>query len=119
MVVDDSPLARKLITLSLERAGYRVLTAEDGLEALERIPVERPELVVLDVIMPKMDGLQVCRRLKQDPGLAAIPVVVLTTQAQGKDREAAQKAGADDYLTKPFSPGKLRAIVERLLRASP
>ncbi|HEY3108245.1 MAG TPA: response regulator [Chloroflexota bacterium] len=104
LVVDDDETMRQLILATLRCSPYRVLIASDGEEALAVARAHRPDLVLLDVIMPKRDGLAVCRQLKADPRTAGIEIVMLTAQAQPEDRAAAQAAGADGYLTKPFRP---------------
>jgi CheY-like chemotaxis protein len=115
LIVDDDETMRQLILATLRDSPYRVLIACDGEEALAVARAHRPDLVLLDVIMPKRDGLAVCRQLKADPETAAIAIVMLTAQAQPEDRAAAQAAGADGYLTKPFRPFELlRRVRDRL-----
>lgn len=114
LAVDDERFIRRLVEVNLQRAGYRVSTAEDGEEALERIRAERPDMVVLDWMMPRKDGYTVLRTLKSDPSTADIPVVMLTAKAQDKDVFAGWQSGADCYLTKPFNPMELLAFVKRI-----
>ena len=104
LVVDDDPVIRRLLTLNFEMEGYDVLTAKDGLEGLNSAKEHRPDAVVLDVMMPRMDGIEVTRALKGDPDTSAIPVLLLSAKAQTSDVEAGMAAGADDYVTKPFEP---------------
>jgi len=115
LVVDDSPSVRQLVQLTFEMEGYRVITADDGVAGLERARADRPSLVVLDVMMPRMDGFDVARALKSDPATAAMPIVMLTAKAQAADVSAGGASGVDDYVTKPFDPEELLARVERLL----
>src|SRR5438132_10527022 len=102
LVVDDEEMMRELLQATLRSAPYRVLSACDGDEALAVARTHRPDVVLLDVMMPKRDGLEVCRLLKADPETDAIAVIMLSAQAQPEDRAAAAAAGADGYVTKPF-----------------
>ena len=102
LVVDDEEMMRELLQAALRSAPYRVLSACDGDEALAVARTHRPDVVLLDVMMPKRDGLEVCRLLKSDPETDAIAVIMLSAQAQPEDRAAAAAAGADGYVTKPF-----------------
>jgi DNA-binding response OmpR family regulator len=117
LVVDDDPVIQKLLSVNFEMEGYRVLTASDGVEGLERVQEERPDLVLLDVMMPRMDGLEVARRLKADAATADIPVLLLSAKAQSTDIHGGLDAGADDYVTKPFDPLELLEKVATLLAA--
>ena len=114
LAVDDERYIRRLVEVNLQRAGYRVSTAEDGVEALERIREERPDLVVLDVMMPRKDGMAVLKELKADPATADIPVVMLTAKAQDADVFRGWQEGANCYLTKPFNPMELLTFVKRI-----
>ena len=104
LVVDDDPVIQKLLKVNFEMEGYDVIVASDGLEGLQRARRDRPDVVVLDIMMPKMDGLEVVRALKADPDTASIPVLLLSAKAQSADLRAGDDAGADDYVTKPFDP---------------
>ncbi len=115
LAADDDPLIRELIQFRLERSGYEVVTVEDGEAALAAAFERRPALVILDVMMPKLDGYEVTRRLRADERTAKLPVILLTARAQEADVSAGFDAGADDYLTKPFSPKELRARVQAIL----
>jgi two-component system alkaline phosphatase synthesis response regulator PhoP/two-component system response regulator VicR len=115
LAVDDEKFIRRLIEVNLLRAGFRVSTAEDGEEALERVRADPPDLIVLDVMMPRVDGLEALRRLKADPATAGIPVVMLTARAQDADLFRGYQFGADIYLTKPFNPVELLTFVNRIL----
>jgi CheY-like chemotaxis protein len=114
LIADDEPAVRALVHATLEGDDYVILEAGDGEEALEVARAEHPTLVLLDIMMPRLDGLEVCRRLKADPETRAIVIVLLTAQAQDRDRDRGLEAGADDYFTKPFSPLALLNTVERL-----
>jgi DNA-binding response OmpR family regulator len=116
LVVEDEPDIRDLLVLHLEHAGYRCHIAASGPQAIESVRRLTPDLVVLDVMLPGMDGLEVCRRLRADPHSAAIPVVMLTARTDEVDRVVGLEMGADDYVTKPFSPRELVARVRAVLR---
>jgi twitching motility two-component system response regulator PilH len=103
LVVDDSPTDLRLMTSPLQEQGYRVITAQDGEEALELALHEMPNLIVLDVVLPKKNGFQVCRQLKTTPQTEGIKVLLLTSKSQDSDRFWGLKQGADEYMTKPFS----------------
>lgn len=119
LVVDDDPAALRLVEVILQRAGFEVITALDGPTALEVAEAEHPDVVVLDVMMPGMDGEEVVRELRQRPSIAHIPVLMLSARAQVESKVSALRAGADDYLTKPADPEELIARIEALLaRAS-
>jgi CheY-like chemotaxis protein len=115
LVVDDDRVIQQLLEVNLELEGYEVVaTAADGKEALEKIAELKPDLVILDIMMPKMDGLEVCRRLRADPKLAKIPVILLSARAQDMDIREGLDIGAAAYLTKPFDPVELLEVVGRL-----
>ncbi|MEK8035188.1 MAG: response regulator [candidate division NC10 bacterium] len=115
LVADDEPPILELIRFTLEDDQVRVVEARDGLEALRLAQAVRPELCFLDVQMPDLDGLAVCRLLRQDPALAGTRIVMLTAASQEADRVRGLAAGADGYLTKPFSPLALFSLVRSLL----
>ncbi len=115
LVVDDEPPIVDLVRFTLEDADVRVVEASDGAEALVVARRTIPDLVLLDVHMPRLDGFEVCRQLKKEPALARIPIVMLTAASQEADRARGRAAGADEYLTKPFSPLALLALVEALV----
>ena len=117
LVVDDSPTFMNLMTAPLKEKGYDVATAVDGEEALEKAVSEKPELIVLDVILPKKNGFQVCRQLKTTPDTQAIKILMLTSKTQDSDRFWGTKQGADVYMTKPFDTDEYLETVKRLLRA--
>jgi two-component system phosphate regulon response regulator PhoB len=115
VAADDDPDILNLVTLRLERAGYQVLTARDGEQALDLCAERSPDLILLDVSMPKLTGLDVARRLRELPATASTPIVLLTARASESDRAAGHEAGATAYLTKPFSPQELSTRVGELL----
>ena len=116
LVVDDDPVIQKLLAVNFEMEGYHVVTASDGEEALDRVAAERPAVVVLDVMMPKVDGIEVLRRIKASPITANTPVLLLSAKAQAQDIDDGMAAGADFYLTKPFEPLDLLDRVAWMLR---
>ena len=115
LVVDDDPVIVKLLQVNFEMEGYTVVTANDGAEGLERARAEHPDIVLLDIMMPKMDGLEVTRALKADEATKSIPIILLSAKAQSSDVQAGRDMGADDYLTKPFDPLELLDRVSELL----
>jgi len=115
LVVDDEPTIREIVVTYLKRDGYRTLEAADGDRARELIESERPDLVVLDVMLPGTDGLELCRRIRAGSHL---PVIMLTARGEESDRIVGLELGADDYVTKPFSPRELAARVRSVLRRS-
>src|SRR5262245_37369541 len=115
LVVEDSPTERRLVSAALERGGYRVITAADGEEAVAKAAHEQPRLVVLDIILPKMNGYQVCRFLKNNEETEDIKILMLSSKSQDSDRFWGLKQGADDYLTKPFAENDLIDAVSALL----
>src|SRR5919199_2046544 len=116
LVVDDEPRIVQIARDYLERGGFRVLSAGDGSRALNIARDERPNLIVLDLMLPGMDGLDVTRALRRDPMLAQIPIIMLTARVDEADKLVGLELGADDYLTKPFSPRELVARVRAVLR---
>jgi DNA-binding response OmpR family regulator len=113
LLVDDEDSIQKLLTYPLEREGYRVLQARDGEEALTRFASERVDLVVLDIMLPKLDGLEVCKRLRAE---SEVPIIMLTARDDELDKVLGLELGADDYITKPFSIREFRSRVRALLR---
>ena len=114
LVVDDSPTARRVTGDYLSGAGYDVVTAADGDDAIRACDEHRPDVVVLDIVMPKKNGFQVCRRLKGDDGNTA-KIVMLTSKTRETDRQWGERQGCDDYLTKPVQPDQLLASLDRLI----
>jgi len=115
LAVDDEKHIVRLVEVNLRKAGYDVDTAYDGREALEKVKKNPPDLIVLDVMMPQLDGFSVLKRLKQDPATKDIPVIMLTAKAQDADVFRGWQSGVDSYLTKPFNPLELITFVERIL----
>jgi two-component system phosphate regulon response regulator PhoB len=118
MVVDDEPDAVELVAFNLRQAGYSVTTAADGAEALQKARTQLPDLIVLDVMLPEMDGFEICKLLRHDPTTTRVPIVMLTAKAAEVDRVLGLELGADDYLTKPFSPRELMLRVKKVLGRS-
>lgn len=116
LVVDDDANVVELARLYLEREGYRVVSANDGARGLALVREEQPSLVVLDVMLPRMNGLDVCRTLRREPDTRTVPIIMLTARVEESDRLAGLDMGADDYVTKPFSPLELAARVRAVLR---
>ena len=116
LVVEDEPDIGALLAFHLEREGYQVLRCRNGLDALQQVRARPPDLVLLDLMLPGIDGLEVCRRLRQDPATAALPVVMLTAKGEEVDRVLGLELGADDYIVKPFSPKEVVARVRAVLR---
>jgi len=115
MVVDDEPDALELIEFNLKQAGYDVVTAGDGAAALKKAHSASPDLVILDIMLPEIDGFEVCKLLRRDPATAAIPILMLTARAAEIDRVLGLELGGDDYVTKPFSPRELVLRVNKIL----
>ncbi len=111
MIVDDSPTIRKILGLTLERAGYKVVAEPDGESAIERLIQVVPDLILLDIAMPKLDGYEVCKRIKQDPRTENVPVVMLSGKGAFFDKVKGHMAGATEYLTKPFETPDVLAVV--------
>jgi DNA-binding response OmpR family regulator len=118
LIVEDEPDIRELVVHHLKREGYQVSAASSGEEALRQVQAVPPDLVLLDLMMPAMDGLEVCRRLRQDPATVSLPIVMLTAKGDEVDRVLGLEIGADDYIVKPFSPKELLARVRAVLRRS-
>ena len=116
LVVEDEPAIQELISYNLELAGHRVLRADTAEQALTAVRTALPDLIVLDWMLPGMNGVELVRRLRMDDRTRAIPVIMLTARAEEQDKLAGLETGADDYLTKPFSPRELNARVKAVLR---
>ena len=116
LVIDDQPFMLKLISYNLRKNGYDVVTETDGLNALDRMGEISPDLVVLDIRMPKITGTELCVKFRQDERFAEIPIIILTSQLREDAEDAAMAAGATDFMTKPFSPTELLGKVERYLK---
>ncbi len=117
LVVDDDPLVVKILRDSLQRVGYDVRTACHGLEALQRVREQQPDLIILDILMPMLDGFKVARILKFDKKFNRIPIIVLTSRATEGERKMGEQVGADEFLYKPFRLPKVLDVVGRYLNA--
>jgi CheY-like chemotaxis protein len=115
LIVDDEEMTRKLLRLMLEREGFAIAEAEDGLDALEMIAEQRPDLVIMDVMMPNLDGFTTCQQLRGQPETADLPIILLSARVQHEAIRAGLQAGADRYITKPISKADLVAAVTELL----
>ncbi|MCD6103970.1 MAG: response regulator [Thermotogaceae bacterium] len=115
LVVDDSEVLRRIVVFNLVKNGYTVSEASDGEEALQKLKESTPDLVILDIMMPKMNGFEVLKVMKQDENLSKVPVIVLTAKGGENDLQEGLKLGADIFLTKPFSPGRLIEEVQRVI----
>jgi DNA-binding response OmpR family regulator len=118
LIVEDEPDIRSLLTFHLEREGYQVLKCSTGTEALSQVRMSPPDLLLLDLMLPGMDGLEICRRLRQEPATASLPIVMLTAKREEVDRVLGLELGADDYIVKPFSPKEVVARIRAVLRRS-
>jgi len=118
LVVDDDDVIRQLITVNLELEGFEVVPAVDGQDALDKVKDARPDVVTLDVMMPRVDGWEAAARLRADPETAHIKVILLSARAQEADIQRGERIGVDAYLTKPFDPDELIDVVRRLVAAS-
>ena len=118
LIVEDSPTYLRKISDSLEGSGYEIITAIDGEEALEKAVKENPSLIVLDVILPKKNGFQVCRQLKTSPATQDIKILMMTSKSQDSDRFWGLKQGADDYMTKPYEDEELLSNIANLLKSA-
>lgn len=116
LVVEDEPEIGQLVTHYLEKEGFRTTTAATGFEAIQKVKEDKPDLVVLDLMLPELDGLDVCKRLRSAPNTAMLPIVMLTAKADESDTIVGLELGADDYVTKPFSPKALVARIKALFR---
>lgn len=115
LICDDDPVILRLIEVNLELEGFEVLTGNNGEEGVEIATRERPDLVILDIMMPRMDGYEACRRLKADDATKHIPIVFLSAKAQASDIEKGKSYGVAEYLTKPFDPTDLTDLVFKLV----
>ncbi len=111
LIVDDEPFILKSLSFVLMKEGFQIETANNGLEAMEKIQKNKPDIVFLDIMMPKKNGMEVCEWIREDPVLKSIYVIILTAKGQELDREKGFSIGADEYMTKPFSPS---SVVKRL-----
>ncbi len=116
LIVDDEKQIARMLKIRLESMGYETDIANDGVEGLEKAQQYKPDLIILDVMMPKMDGFEVCRKLKEDPVLKSTPVIMLSVKAEEKANDLGAIAGADDYVAKPFEPEILMGKIKKLLK---
>lgn len=119
LIVDDEPNIVRIIESRLKASGYDCISAYDGLEALDKTHQERPDLIILDLMLPKLDGYKVCRMLKFDEKYKKIPILIFTARAQESDKKTADEVGADAYLVKPFEPQALLDTINDLLKDRP
>ena len=115
LVVDDDPVIQKLLQVNFQMEGYEVVLAGDGVEAIEKAREVHPDLIVLDVMMPRMNGLEAAEKLKADSATSAIPIIILSAKAQEVDVKAGKATGVEEYMTKPFDPLELLARVGELI----
>jgi two-component system alkaline phosphatase synthesis response regulator PhoP len=116
LIVEDEPDILQLVKLYLEKEGFRTATAVNGAQALKKVKEDKPDLIVLDLMLPEIDGLEVCKRLRSIPDTALLPIIMLTAKAEESDTVIGLELGADDYVAKPFSPKALVARIKALLR---
>lgn len=117
-VIDDDPELLMMVGMILRRAGHETILTSDSAEGSDRVAVEKPDLLILDLMMPHMSGFEVCRKIRSTPEVESLPIMILTARIQEQDREAAFESGATDYMTKPITSRQLTARVERLLSQS-
>lgn len=118
LIVDDSQTLRQMLTDVLEKGGLKVVEATNGLEAQAKIQAKAPDLIITDLVMPQMNGYELCRWVKNDPVMQKIPVLICSTKSEEFDRYWGMKQGADAYITKPFHPAEMLKTVKQLLRGS-
>ena len=119
LIVEDEPDIVELLVYNLDQAGFKTEAVFNGADALDRVKVQAPDLVLLDLLLPEVDGLEVCRTLKRDPETASIPIIMLTAKGEAIDRIVGLELGADDYITKPFSPREVMLRIRAVLRRAP
>lgn len=115
LVIEDDPATSRLVDYSLRHEGYQVFTASNGLEGIRKAHDEAPDLIILDVMLPGMDGFEICHRLRSEPDTANLPILMFSAKAQEIDRDTGLRVGADDYLSKPAAPTDIVSHVENLL----
>ena len=116
LIVEDEPDIVETIRFTLEALGYKCLVAYDGMEAMQKVKSENPDLIILDIMLPKMHGYKVCRLLKFDKRHKEVPVIMLTARAQEEDKRIGKETGADEYMTKPFEMEDLIKLIEKYLK---
>jgi len=115
LIIEDDPATSRLVDYSLRHHGYEVISATNGLEGVRKARTESPDLIILDVMLPGIDGFEICHRLRSDPATAKLLILMFSAKAQEIDKDTGKKVGADDYLTKPAAPADIIARVEKLL----
>jgi DNA-binding response OmpR family regulator len=115
LIIEDDPATSRLVEYSLRHAGYEVLRATNGLEGVRKALTEAPDLVILDVMLPGLDGFEICHRLKSDAATTRLPILMFSAKAQEIDKTTGLKVGADEYLTKPAAPAEIISRVQELL----
>jgi DNA-binding response OmpR family regulator len=115
LIIEDDPATSRLVDYSLRHEGYQVSTASNGLDGIRKALSEAPDLIILDVMLPGMDGFEICHRLRSEPATAKLPVLMFSAKAQEMDKNTGLLVGADDYLTKPTTPSSIVSHVEALL----
>ena len=115
LIIEDDPATQRLVNYSLKQEGYQIITASNGLEGIRKALGELPDLIILDVMLPGMDGFEICYRLRSEPSTANLPILMFSAKAQEIDKDTGIKVGADDYLTKPSAPADIVNHVGRLL----
>ena len=115
LVIEDDPATSRLVEYSLRHEGYQVFTASNGLDGIRKALKEAPDLIILDVMLPGLDGFEICHRLRSEPDTATLPILMFSAKAQEMDRNTGLLVGADDYLTKPTAPATIISHVEALL----
>ena len=115
LVIEDDPSALKLVEYTLEQEGYQVISAKDGLEGIKKARDEHPGLIILDIMLPGLDGYDLCQQLRQKPETSLLPILMLSAKARQDDKDIGLRMGADDYLTKPADPSIILAKVNALL----
>lgn len=116
LIVDDDKITRKILSFYLKSKGHQIITAENGLDAIEKIGVEPVDMIVTDLNMPYMDGLELTRTIRADAVMCGIPVIMITTEADDEERKQADEAGVTDYLVKPASADQIAASIQRIQR---
>ena len=116
LAVDDSPSMRKMVSFTLSGAGYKVVEASDGVDALEKAQKEQVDLVLADQNMPRLDGIGLTRKLRQDPRYQNTPILILTTESSDQMKQAGRAAGATGWLVKPFDPNRLIEVIQKVIR---
>jgi two-component system alkaline phosphatase synthesis response regulator PhoP len=115
LVIEDDPATLRLVDYSLKQEGYQLITASNGLDGIRKAIGESPDLLILDVMLPGMDGFEICYQLKSEPSTAKLPILMFSAKAQEIDKNTGIRVGADDYLTKPSAPSEIVSHVEKLL----